>query len=331
MPYRHAHLAVWFLIGLTVVAFWPGYLSRLGRSQWQHHFHGLTALAWMLLLIAQSMLIDRRDRARHRWLGRAMLGLVPLFCAGGFLVVQTMLQRTDVFRATMGDRLMWVDGLSTVTFAFLCHQALAHRRNPALHGGYLLATPLPLIMAVVTRLPLGLVAKGTPLPAAFQPAFDLSMVIILACVSPCGGGSRAVRHPSSPSAWRPCSSGSDTISRPRFPAGRLSAWPSPPRPPGWWAAWASPWGRQRWASAGWPPFAFAPWLEPLPETRPHVRLRADHVRRDLPACGATPSSAPASSVARAVTCVRSSRPTASHVACEGTSAATRPRHRLEVR
>ena len=182
MPYRRAHLAVWFLIGLTLLAFWPGYLSRLGTSAWQHHFHGLTALAWMLLLIAQSMLIDRRDRVRHRWLGRAMLGLVPLFCSAGFLVVQTMQRRTDVFRATMGDRLMWADGLSTVVFAFLCYQALLHRRNAALHGGYLLATPLPLIMAVVTRLPLGLVATDTPLPAAFHPAFNLSMVITLACV-----------------------------------------------------------------------------------------------------------------------------------------------------
>ena len=182
MPYRRAHLAVWFLIGLTFLAFWPGYLSRLGTSVWQHHFHGLTALAWMLLLIAQSMLIDRRDRVRHRWLGRAMVVLVPLFCSAGFLVVQTMQRRTDVFRATMGDRLMWVDGLSTVVFAFLCYQALAHRRNAALHGGYLLATPLPLIVAVVTRLPLGLVANGTPLPAAFHPAFNLSMVITLACV-----------------------------------------------------------------------------------------------------------------------------------------------------
>ena len=75
----------------------------------------------MLLLIAQSMLIDRRDRVSHRWMGRAMLGLVPLFCAGGFLVVHTMRQRTDVFRASMGD-------------AFLCYQALAHRRNPALQS-----------------------------------------------------------------------------------------------------------------------------------------------------------------------------------------------------
>lgn len=74
-------------------------------------------------------------------------------------------------------------GLSTVVFAFPCHQALVHRRNPALHGGYLLATPLPLIMAVVTRLPLGLVAEGTPLPAAFHPGFNLAMVLTLACVA----------------------------------------------------------------------------------------------------------------------------------------------------
>jgi hypothetical protein len=37
-------------------------------------------------------------------------------------------------------------------------------------------------MAVVTRLPLGLVAPGTPLPAAFHPGFNLSMVITLARV-----------------------------------------------------------------------------------------------------------------------------------------------------
>lgn len=37
-------------------------------------------------------------------------------------------------------------------------------------------------MAVVTRLPLGLVAEGTPLPAAFHPYFNLSMVITLLCV-----------------------------------------------------------------------------------------------------------------------------------------------------
>jgi hypothetical protein len=183
MPYRRAHVALWILVGLTVWAFWPGYLRQLGRSPWQHHVHGLTALAWMLLLIAQSMLIDRRARATHRWLGRAMLGLVPLFCAAGFLVVQTMQRRTDVFRATMGDRLMWADGLSTIVFALLCHRALVHRRNPALHGGYLLATPLPLIMAVVTRLPLPLVADTTPLPAAFHPAFNLAMVLTLACVA----------------------------------------------------------------------------------------------------------------------------------------------------
>jgi len=183
MPYRRAYLPVSVLLTLALVAFWPGYLARLQASAWQHHVHAATALMWMLLLISQSLLIDRRQRLWHRRLGRAMMLLVPLFCATGLLVVQTMQRRTDVFRTTMGDRLMWADGLSTLTFAFLCYQALAHRRNPSLHGGYLLATLLPLIMAVVTRLPLHLVRDTAPLPSAFHPGFNLSMVITLLSVA----------------------------------------------------------------------------------------------------------------------------------------------------
>jgi len=112
-----------------------------------------------------------------------MLGIVPLFCAAGLLVVQTMQRRPDVFRATMGDPLLWADGLSTIVFALLCYQALVHRRNPWLHGGYLLTTPLLLIMAVVTRLPLGLVADEARLPDASIRGFNLALVIMLVCVA----------------------------------------------------------------------------------------------------------------------------------------------------
>ena len=183
----------------------------------------------MLLLIAQSMLIDRRDRTPHRRLGRAMLALVPLFCSAAFLVVQTMQRRTDVFRATMGDRLMWVDGLSTVVFAWLCYQALVHRRNPALHGGYLLATPLPLIMAVVTRLPLPLVATGTLLPAAFHPFFNLAMVVTLMCAVALWRWQP--RHPA-PFITIGVATLLEWVGscRPRCQAGRRWAWQLPRRP-----------------------------------------------------------------------------------------------------
>ena len=123
-----------------------------------------------------------------------------------------MQRRTDVFRATMGDRLMWADGVSTVVFAFLCYQALVHRRNAALHGGYLLATPLPLIMAVVTRLPLGLVAKGTPLPAAFHPGFDLAMVIT--CRHGAGLDARETAATHYTRAWSGVSSANLTVTKP---------------------------------------------------------------------------------------------------------------------
>jgi hypothetical protein len=65
---------------------------------WPHHFHGVTALGWMLLLIAQSMLIDARDRRRHKWLGRAMFGPrypAPLITVG----VATLLEWAGYYLA----------------------------------------------------------------------------------------------------------------------------------------------------------------------------------------------------------------------------------------
>lgn len=41
-------------LAATVVAFWPGYFSVLGEVPWQFHLHGVTATAWMLLLVFQS-------------------------------------------------------------------------------------------------------------------------------------------------------------------------------------------------------------------------------------------------------------------------------------
>jgi len=154
MPYRHAWAAVVALLVLAGVAFWPGFLSKLSEHGWAHHLHGITATLWMALLIAQSALVDRRNFKRHRWLGRSMLGLVPPFTAAGFMMLQTMTASERPFSEAFGDALCFVDGLATLAFAAFCHAALANRRNPALHGGYLLVTPGLLVMAVVTRLPI---------------------------------------------------------------------------------------------------------------------------------------------------------------------------------
>ena len=180
MPYRHAWLGVAALLALALYVFWPGFISRLGEHGWAHHLHGITATLWMVLLIAQSFLVDRRDFARHRWLGRSLLGLAPLFTAAGFMMLQTMTASERPFANTFGDALCFVDGLATLAFAAFCHAALANRRNPALHGGYLLVTPGLLVMAVVTRLRFfGDLLPDWTWQARFSFAFDVSTVIVL--------------------------------------------------------------------------------------------------------------------------------------------------------
>lgn len=184
MPYRHAWLAVAALLATTLYAFWSGFLSRLGEHGWAHHLHGLTATAWMGLLITQGLLVDRRDFRRHRWLGRTMLVLAPLFTAAGFMMLQTMTAKDSRFSETFGDALCFVDGLATLAFAGFCYGALANRRNPTLHGGYLLVTPGLLVMAVVTRLPFWYGPEGW-LPdrtgqEQFVISFDAAMVLVLA-------------------------------------------------------------------------------------------------------------------------------------------------------
>jgi hypothetical protein len=113
-----------------------------------------------------------------------MLGLVPLFAAAGLLVVQTMLARPGHFRDIMGDSLAWADGFTSLAFVWFCHQALVNRRHPALHGGWLLITPLPLVMAVVTRLPIDPPGgPDLPLRPSFDFVFNIAMVVMLLCAA----------------------------------------------------------------------------------------------------------------------------------------------------
>jgi len=59
MPFRFAAYFILGLIGITIVAFWPGFFSSLDSAPWGFHFHGITASLWMLLLAFQSGSITR--------------------------------------------------------------------------------------------------------------------------------------------------------------------------------------------------------------------------------------------------------------------------------
>jgi hypothetical protein len=183
MPYRHAHYYVAGLILLTFPAFWWSYFSKLGTVQWQFHFHGMTAGAWMVLVVLQSWAIHNTQRDLHRSAGLATMVLVPLFLAGSFLVISAVAAGDGALREMFGARLALFDIITSAAFCGFVYGALRNRRNVALHARYMLATPLLLIAPVASRLlsifvP-GLMIRSVEEVPRFAMALQVSQVLVI--------------------------------------------------------------------------------------------------------------------------------------------------------
>lgn len=154
MPFRSAAYVIVAMIGTTIVAFWPSYFSRLTSAPWGFHFHGITASLWMLLLAFQSWSIHGRQRRLHRIAGIGSLVLFPFFLAGSMAVVLSMAQATpvDPFYQVYGARLGVMDVTTPIILGWLYYRALAERRNTQRHARFMMATPLLLIMPIISRL-----------------------------------------------------------------------------------------------------------------------------------------------------------------------------------
>ncbi len=152
MPYPRAWLWVGLLLILTVPAFWPAYLGKLGEVSWQLHVHGITAGLWVVLVMVQSWSIHHGHRALHRTAGMSSMILTPLFVAGACLVTATMAVKPGPFGELYGTRLGLLDVLTIFAFPAFVYMALRHRRSVGLHAGWMLATIFPLINPTIARL-----------------------------------------------------------------------------------------------------------------------------------------------------------------------------------
>lgn len=145
-----------FYFGLVLLAglagFYPSYLARLGDNDLARHAHGLTAFAWMLMLITQATLIRLRLRPLHRRVGRLALVLVPLFLAAGLWLTWHMTHSDSPFARRFGPRLAVVDLSSLLGFAAAFVLALRHRRDVHRHARYMAATGILILPPALARL-----------------------------------------------------------------------------------------------------------------------------------------------------------------------------------
>jgi hypothetical protein len=73
MPYRQAHWYVGFVLAVILAGFWASYWSAIKAVPLAFHVHALGSSTWLVLLIVQSVAIQRRSNALHRQLGLASL------------------------------------------------------------------------------------------------------------------------------------------------------------------------------------------------------------------------------------------------------------------
>lgn len=156
MPYRRAHLFVFALLALTLVAFWPSYLSKLPAGKQAWHVHAAGALLWTVLVIVQSWSIHSGRRALHRRAGLASFVLFPLFLVGGVMAIQaetiTLAGGLDKPENLQFAQFGFFDPLANIGFAVLFYGGLKHRRNIQLHARYMVASLLFLVAPVIWRL-----------------------------------------------------------------------------------------------------------------------------------------------------------------------------------
>lgn len=155
MPYRHGHYYVGFVLLVILAGFWASYFAPIGMVPLAFHVHAMTASAWLLLLIVQSVAINRRANALHKVMGKASFALFPLLILGFTMIINVSAARyaarESAFILVLGGAFGIGMAIAIAAYLVLFYQALRHRRNLRLHAGYMLATPLILFESPFSR------------------------------------------------------------------------------------------------------------------------------------------------------------------------------------
>lgn len=177
--YSRAPLYFGLALLTAFVGFYPSFFSRLRETDATHHLHGLTATAWMLLLIVQSYLFRQRKLALHRQIGKLSLVIVPLFLFSGVLVVHHMLSVDNGFYQQFGSRLAFLDVVSVVYFAAAFGLALYYRKNLQLHARFMASTAILVLPPALARAIGNYVPGISSFEQSVHASYGISELIII--------------------------------------------------------------------------------------------------------------------------------------------------------
>jgi hypothetical protein len=141
------------------------------------HIHGALFTAWMLLFVAQVLLVSANRRDIHMRLGVAAFAMLPVMIAVGTLAALHQVARASGPPIT--DPLNWlsIPLLSVPLYAGLIGTALAKRRDPASHKRFMMIAMIEMTTPGLGRIPW---PPSIPGPIALFGFSDLFLVALAA-------------------------------------------------------------------------------------------------------------------------------------------------------
>lgn len=148
---RYAVFALAFLFLFAFLGFWPTYFSHpFEQDNWRFHFHGLTLIAWCVLMISQAYLIRANRRAIHRRTGRLSFLIAPLVVVSIFTLAHYRLATLPI-----SDFVFYALALASsgaAQFAFAYGMAIYHRGSPPIHARFMICTAVAMIPPIFDRI-----------------------------------------------------------------------------------------------------------------------------------------------------------------------------------
>lgn len=128
------------VILLSITGFWHIYFGVDAQPTWYHHFHIITVLIWLILLLIQLSLIGSKKLLLHRSLGLSVLVMGPLLVASVALLSVHSANRAVI--SGQEDILIVANVMVTLELAFTILMAFILKKQRELHGAFLMSSAL---------------------------------------------------------------------------------------------------------------------------------------------------------------------------------------------
>ncbi|MBY0481454.1 MAG: hypothetical protein K2Q21_08870 [Chitinophagaceae bacterium] len=172
---------VFFAFYKTYFTVFPANKSSI-KSEGIIHFHALVSILWVILLVAQPLLIRYKKYSLHRAIGRFTYLLAPLIIGSFIALMYVKYHEVSMSTWKLNDIVYYFYFQILHTIFFITFYTLSiinrYKGNISLHSGYMIATGLIFINPITRRVFFN--AAGTSFTVAETIALILTDISLIA-------------------------------------------------------------------------------------------------------------------------------------------------------